>query len=445
MPGKNIVRALAKLCTSPLEGFISRGDRSGSQTAERRGWKACGIGAPQAKMAHDEECGCGMASALKLSSEAGALLMAALAACATSGTRRRRAFGLRSGLLASACCLLAGATGAVQAEDEVPPKAPSPWILLPTFSNSPKLGTSAGALGAYMKKFDAQSQVSMFGTNAQYTSTDSATVGAFVRASFGADHHRILLIGAGGVIKNDYDDFLGTGVPLKSEDHLRAFVGRYLYRVIDDWFIGVQALSTNYQIVGQTELDEDVLSILGLTGFKAGGIGVSLYHDSRDLQDAPKSGWLFNLNNVAYRKGIEGSNDFDVYRADYRHFWRHGDGHVLALRQSNQWTVNAPPSAYAPVTLRGYTTGEYLGKNMSSIEVEERHRMAERWTATLFGGLACLYGANRKCSDSANAFPSVGIGAQYILKPAQGIVANLECALGKDGNRALLFKMGYGW
>jgi hypothetical protein len=246
-------------------------------------------------------------------------------------------------------------------------------------------------------------------------------------------------------VKNDYDDFLGTGIPLKSEDHLRAFVGRYLYRVKDDWFVGLQAIATNYQIVGQTALDNDVLAILGLTGFKAGGIGLSLYHDSRDLQDAPKSGWVFNFNNVAYRKGLEGSNDFDVYRADYRHFWSHGDGHVLALRQSNQWTVDAPPSAYAPVILRGYTMGEYLGKNMSSIEIEERHRVAERWTATLFGGIACLYGANRKCSESANLFPSVGIGAQYILKPVQGIVANLEYAVGKDGNSALLFKLGYGW
>jgi hypothetical protein len=39
----------------------------------------------------------------------------------------------------------------------------------------------------------------------------------------------------------------------------------------------------------------------------------------------------------------------------------------------------------------------------------------------------------------------VGAGVQYILKPQQGIVANLELALGKEGNRALLFKMGYGW
>ena len=96
--------------------------------------------------------------------------------------------------------------------------------------------------------------------------------------------------------------------------------------------------------------------------------------------------------------------------------------------------------------LRGYTSGEYLGQSMSSIEVEERHRFAERWTGTVFAGVACLYGAGRHgCSVSDNRFPTVGAGVQFLLKPAQGIVANLELALGKDGNRALLFQLGYGF
>src|SRR5215472_13613108 len=90
------------------------------------------------------------------------------------------------------CCVLA--SGSARAADEPPAQAPSPWVLLPTFANNPKLGTSAGALGAYMTKFDAQSKLSMFGVNAQYTSTDSATAGAFARASFGADRHRITVL-----------------------------------------------------------------------------------------------------------------------------------------------------------------------------------------------------------------------------------------------------------
>jgi hypothetical protein len=346
-------------------------------------------------------------------------------------------------MLLAACCLCGQQA---RAQEEEPKKAPSPWLLLPTFSNNPKLGASFGALGAYLRKFDAQSQLSMFGVGAQYTSTDSTIGSVFVRTSFAGDQHRVTAIAISGVIKNDYDDFLGSGVPLKSEDHIRSVVGRYLYRVKNDWFVGAQVISTNYQIVGQSSLDDDLLGLLGLTGFKAGGLGLVLYHDSRDVQDAPKRGWLFNLNNIAYRQSIEGSNNFDVYRADYRHFWSHGDGHVFALRQSNQWTVDAPPGAFAPVLLRGYTTGEYLGKSMSSIEVEERHRLAARWTVTFFAGVACLYGASRSgCGESANLFPSVGAGVQYVVKPAQGIVANLEFAVGKDGNYASLFKMGYAW
>ena len=30
----------------------------------------------------------------------------------------------------------------------------SPWLLIPTFSSNPKLGTSLGALGAYLHYFD---------------------------------------------------------------------------------------------------------------------------------------------------------------------------------------------------------------------------------------------------------------------------------------------------
>jgi hypothetical protein len=231
-------------------------------------------------------------------------------------------------------------------------------LLLPTFSNSPKLGTSVGALAGYLRKFDSESQVSIFGASAQYTSTDSATAVLFARTSFGADQHRLNVIAVGGRIKNDYDDFLGTGVPLKSEDHVRSFAVRYLYRVKDDWFVGAQALSTNYEIVGQTALDDDLIGFLGLTGFKAGGVGLVGYHDSRDLQDAPKRGWVLNFNSVAYRQSIEGSDNFDVYRLDYRHFWSHGEGHVLALRQSSQWTHDAALGAYAPVLLRGYTMGD---------------------------------------------------------------------------------------
>src|SRR5882724_5916542 len=50
----------------------------------------------------------------------------------------------------------------------------------------------------------------------------------------------------------------------------------------------------------------------------------------------------------------------------------------------------------------GYKQGQYLGKNLSSVEAEERYRIAEKWTATLFVGVGCLYGDGLNCSDNAN-------------------------------------------
>jgi hypothetical protein len=86
---------------------------------------------------------------------------------------------------------------------------------------------------------------------------------------------------------------------------------------------------------------------------------------------------------------------------------------VLALRANDQWTVAAPKSAYAPIVLRGYRFGEYLGQYMSSVEAEERLHLAARWTATLFVGVGCLYGGSLSCTDSENVYPDAGAGVQY--------------------------------
>ena len=59
----------------------------------------------------------------------------------------------------------------------------SPWLLVPVFSSSPKLGTSVGGLGAYLHVFDPESRVSLFGVKYQYTSTHSQVAGAFARTS----------------------------------------------------------------------------------------------------------------------------------------------------------------------------------------------------------------------------------------------------------------------
>lgn len=321
----------------------------------------------------------------------------------------------------------------------------SPWLLAPVLNVDPKLGTSVGALAGYLHYFDERSRPSIFAVTGQYTNTDSSVAGAFAKTSFDVDRQRLIAGIMYGYIRNDYNDYLGTGVPLQSNSELRSAIARYLHRVEGDWFVGAQGIYQNFAVGGETAFDQEVLDILGVIPYKSGGLGLVIYHDSRDNDNRPTRGWLLSLNNMAYRESLGGQNDFDVYRIDLRYFKEHGQGHVFALRQLNHFTENAPTQVRAPVQLRGYKLGQYNGDYMSSLEVEERLRLGEKWTATVFAGIACLYGGGRDCSDSSSLYPAAGAGVQYILKPKEGIVLNLDYAQGKADNYAVYLKMGYAY
>ena len=363
-----------------------------------------------------------------------------------NGSRVLRIAGLVSGALGLLLGTVHAQAGrAAGVASETAEKKESPWLIVPTFSLNPKLGGALGAMGAYTHYFDEKSRPSMFGIGAQYTTTESAILTLFARTSWNQDKQRAIALAAGGKIRNDYDDYLGTGQPLKTNDELAAFVGRYLHRVRGDLFLGVQGIYSNYQVLGESASDDQILDILGLQGFKSGGLGVSIYYDSRDNESSARKGVLVNVNNIAYRDWLAGSDNFDVYRVETRAFFPHGKGHVLAVRQFNKLTSDAPPTAFAAVQLRGYKAGQYLGQYMSSLEVEERLRLRERWTGTIFVGVAALYGDNPSGGSFDNPYPDIGAGLQYVLKQKERIVVNLEAALGKDDNYGIYIKLGYAY
>lgn len=330
------------------------------------------------------------------------------------------------------------------AQPSAPTEARSPWLLVPMFSSSPKLGTALGGLGAHMRVFDPASRVSLFGVTYQYTSTHSQILGAFARTSFGADHHRVVLVSAFGQIKNDYEDYLGTGQPLQTEDDLKAVAGRYLFRAKGDWFIGGQGSAANYQVFGATPEDDLALETLGIRGFESAGVGAVLMHDSRDNEDMATKGWLLNVNNVAYREALGGAQSFDAYRVDLRAFFKHGKAHVLAIRQYNWLTSDAPSAAQGTVVLRGYKQGQYLSPYMSSVEFEERLSFNARWGATIFTGVAGLYGESPVPLDRT-FYPTIGAGLQFVIKPRERMNVNLEFAQGIEDNRGVYLKLGYAW
>ncbi|MDN8612669.1 extracellular solute-binding protein [Variovorax ginsengisoli] len=79
--GQDIVAALKKIAATHAP-FVSRGDKSGTDAAERRLWTQTGIGEAGQPLPNDKkgtgykECGCGMGPALNIAASSGAYVLA---------------------------------------------------------------------------------------------------------------------------------------------------------------------------------------------------------------------------------------------------------------------------------------------------------------------------------------------------------------------------------
>lgn len=330
-----------------------------------------------------------------------------------------------------------------------------PWVFTPLFSSDPKMGVNAGALAAYMYQFDEQSPDSMFGTKLSYSETKSWTAVLFGQAFLDSDRQRITAAIGQGQIRNDYQDYLGSGVNVKTTDELSFYIVRYAYQMWEKWFTGVQLIHSGYNVTGLDDVFSQLVNIMpdnvnfessGLSGFDSTGVGITLEYDSRDNQYFATKGHYFILHNIAYRKSLSGDYDFDVYDSSFVTYLKNFDTNILAINISGRWTNDAPSSGYSSVFTRGYVRGQYIAPHITSIEFDERIMLTDKWGATVYGSLSCLYGEIKtqtlKCTNKENLYPSVALGVSYALKPENGLYLRAEAGLGKEGNHGFYLTFG---
>ncbi len=320
--------------------------------------------------------------------------------------------------------------------------SPSPWLAVPMVSSDPKVGTSAGGMVGYLFKIDPESTSSMLGVGGTYSTTDSLLGSVVLRTFWKQDRRRLFVFGGGGRINNDYEDFLGSGLPVQTTEKMRVLQGRYLQQVKDKWFAGAKATYTNYLIASEDGDVNDALESLGLTGFDSVAVGLVGMYDSRNNQNTPTSGIQFNLENFAYRKGLGGEENFDAYLMKYNQYISHGSGHVLAYRIQGRWTSGASPGGYSTVFLRGYTRGQYLAPHSTMVEFEERLHLKDRFGVNVFAGVSTLYGDGLNALDADNLYPSVGLGGLFIIKKAERISMTFDVAFGEAGNNGFYMRFG---
>ena len=311
-------------------------------------------------------------------------------------------------------------------------KGSSPWLFLPVISSNPKLGTAVGVLGAYLRVFDPESRVSMFGVMYEYTSTHSQVGVAFARTSFGRDHHRITAITVLGKIKNNYEDYLGTGQPLQTNDD----EGQPPLPVSrkGNWFIGVRA-AANYQVLGESA---GTLRRRSPAQDCVRGRRRRRDNDRADSEDI-LSGFT-NANNLAYREA-PGVGSHDAYRVDSEDS---SHGRATCSHSAEQLLHhNAPIAGQASVVLRGYKIGLpaapcVAGGGGTSAPGVAMGRVGVRRG----GGLVWRTGES---SSSRQTYPAWGAGLQFIIKPAQRMLANFEYAQGIEDHSGIYLKFGYAW
>ncbi len=344
-----------------------------------------------------------------------------------------------------------------QAEDVKEEEKSSPWIATPLISSDPKLSTSIGGLVAYMHNFDDVSPASMFGLSATYSNTDSFVMAGFGQMFFDHDNQRALFALARGTIHNDYDDYLGSGIPLKTTDDLSFQIARYSYRVYDDWFVGIQGISSNYTVMLAEQIAQSAFNdtstavannaLVELAGFESKALGLTFELDDRDRQRAATAGQLLQFNNMAYREEFGGDVSFDAYQLKYATYLSHGNGHVLAISSNARWTVDAPVAAYSSVNVKGYTRGQFLGPHSADIQIDERISLTNDWGLIAYAAVACLYGETNEgymsCSDTDNIFPSLSLGATYTINKEEGIVVRSEIAKGKGSSKGFYMTFGH--
>jgi outer membrane protein assembly factor BamA len=335
-----------------------------------------------------------------------------------------------------------GVVGAQDAHDPTGPPPHSPWLWVPLLSSNPKLGTSLGLMAGYVKKFDERSEPSLFAVQVQRSNTSSRTFGTGGKAYWNQNNDQLQFGAVGGKVTNDYLDFLGTGQEVRSDENLRGYFLRYQHQVFPHWYLGGQGIYTNYGVDGVDPTSDQILDMAGLAGTVSSGLGAIASYDTRDNTSNPTSGMLVQLHNFAFRDALGSDDNFDVVTSELKWYGRTSDYNIAVIHAKWRWSDDAPSSKQSTVELRGYTRGQYVGRNSLTLEAEDRYMFKPRWGAKVFAGAACLYGDGRPCGGD-NLYPMAGVGVFYVVKPESNMVITAEFAKGNGENRGFYVNFGH--
>ena len=214
-----------------------------------------------------------------------------------------------------------------------------------------------------------------------------------------------------------------------------------LRRVMPDGFAGLQLAYRQSRFLGKDAVADAALDAAGINRAWVRNLvpGLRFDYDSRDYQNAPRSGLLGEFTIKGASEALGSTNTYARVSTLYSQFLTLDaeSRHVLAWSADVEGGFGDVPFDEFPdiggnKALRGYIRGQFTDKNMLSTQVEWRWGYWKRLGTAAFAGVGKVFPAWTEFGSAA-WLPSAGLGLRYQVIPARRMNARFDLAWGKEG------------
>lgn len=219
-----------------------------------------------------------------------------------------------------------------------------------------------------------------------------------------------------------------------------AFEGYALKNISRKWFTGINIKYRQYRDVKFTRaagLDYPELKDGSVTG-----VGIAVLHDTRNNLLTPLSGMYAFVNgtlNFAKNTYLDAVFDLRVYQT-----WQ--NKYTTALRWYNEITAGSPPFFdYALLGgdrfVRGYYSGRYRDKNLSTVQLEFRFPVVWRFGMAAFGGVSNVFSDVQHLTMKDSKYNG-GLGLRFMVDKKDRTNLRIDYAKGNGSNSGFYIAFG---
>ncbi len=294
-------------------------------------------------------------------------------------------------------------------------------IVAPIPLSNPALGNGVIAVGGFLFKLDDQSDTSFVGVARM--KTDNGSQGTGIAANVFLGEGRWQLRAAYGQATVNYS-VSGVGrfrfgpIPISQKGSFAT--AKVSYGVTEKFRLGLDLAHLETTI----RLNEPGFTLPALPSFRGGGIEQVLVTpqiiwDTRDDNFYPTEG-LYGSWKLQRGYGIGSfDNRFTKHVLSGSAYIPTSDVGVLALDVTACDASNRTPffnlcAVGVTDSLRGFGAGEYFENSLLTVQAEYRHRISDRWGASIFGG-ASIIGSSFDDIGGSGPLYAGGLGVRYRL------------------------------